>query len=608
MSRSLSLETLQKIGQTVELGGWVNAVRSHGKLIFLDLRDRAGIVQIVLNPQTYGHDFSPVKKLKSEDVISILGRVKKREGNLVNPNLETGSIEIEASEVKTLSEAEKLPFDLGAKELDLSLVNLLDYRSLTLRHPKVKAIFKVQETILQSFRKTMKEIDFTEFAAPIIVASATEGGAEVFPVDYYDYRAYLGQSPQLYKQIMVSIFERVFTLGYAFRAEPSVTTRHLSEYRGLDVEMGYITDFADIMDVVEKVIKNVFADLKSERSVELGLHETTVPQISERIPRIHFKKVKDILFVRTGRDQRGELNLEPAEEREICRWAKEKYGSELIFVTHYPTKKRPFYTFVDPSDPTYTYSFDLLGRGVEWVTGGQRINKYEELISAMKRKNLNPADFEIYLQAFRYGMPPEGGFCIGLERITQLVLGLVNIREATLFPRDMERVDQRLSVLQPHTRKVPQNLYRAITSLLEKEKIAFKKFEHEPVYTSEQAAKVRGTKLEEGAKALIVFADQKPLMLVLSAAQKVDVAKLKKELMIKNFRMASADEVKALSGVEIGAVPPFGNLLNLETFFDAKLSKNEKVSFNAGEHTKSLQLKYKDLEKLVKPKILDFSK
>ena len=445
MQRSLTIETLEKVDKEVRLLGWVSTVRDHGKIVFVDLRDRSGIVQLVGDKH--------LGELHSEDTLEITGTVKARPEKLINPEIPTGKIEVEVKEIKVLSQAEPLPFDIGGKDLNLELSTLLDNRSLTLRHPKVQAIFKVQETIINAFRKTLKEQDFTEIQVPTIVPTATEGGSQVFKIKYFDTDAYLAQSPQLYKQIMVGVFERVFTLAHAYRAEPSMTTRHMTEYLGLDAEMGFIDSFEDIMTAVEKVITDVFNQVGKERKAELALFGATIPKITSPFPRLKMREAQEIIFTRTGRDNRSEPDLEPEDEKEICRYALEKYGSDLIFITHYPTKKRPFYTFPDPEDPEYTCSFDLLGRGLEWVTGGRRINDYQTLLEKIKERGNKPEDFTLYLQAFKYGMPPEGGFCLGAERITMQILGLKNVKEASLFPRDMERIDMRLSELHPQEAK-----------------------------------------------------------------------------------------------------------------------------------------------------------
>jgi len=437
--RILNIETPKHIGKEIKVAGWVNSKRAHGKIVFLDLRDRSGILQVVADERL-------AKEIKEEDVLEIVGEIRERPKETINPKLKTGEIELLAKEIKVLAKSETLPFDL--KNLNLSLPKLLDFRPLTLRNEKIKKIFRIEEEVIDSFRRTMKNLGFFEFQAPTIVASATEGGAELFPVDYYGKKAFLAQSPQLYKQILVSSFERVFTVCKAFRAEPSVTTRHISEYISLDCEFGFIESWEEILDVCQEVIKNIFLSVEENCKEELASFQATCPKVKGKIPRLKLKEAQEIISQKTGKDKTKEPDLSPEDEREICQFAKEKYDSELIFITHYPTQKRPFYTFEDPEDPNYTLSFDLLFRGLEIVTGGQRINDYKYLIKKMKRFGLNPKNFQYYLQAFKYGMPPEGGFAIGGERVVKQILNLENIREASLFPRDMERIDIRLSSLE----------------------------------------------------------------------------------------------------------------------------------------------------------------
>lgn len=448
MERTLILECNNKIGEQVKICGWVQVRRDHGKIIFLDISDRSGVIQVVATGELAGlpaEASAKVGDLHPQDVVCIEGEVSKRPENLVNPNLETGSIELQAKFIEVLAKAEELPFDLGTKELNLQLPTLLDYRSLTLRHPQVKEIFRVQEVVIDAFRDALREKGFTEFQAPVIIPQTAEGGAEVFEVNYFGQKAYLAQSPQFYKQIMVGVFERVFTVNKTLRAEPSVTTRHLTEITTLDAEMGFINSWEDVMEMVEYTIKYVFARIEKECQIALKLHNSTIPQIAIKIPRVKLREAQEIIFKRTGVDHRKEPDLAPEDEREIARWAQEKHGSELVFVTHYPVSKRPFYTYEDPDDPGYTLSFDLIGRGTEWLTGGQRINNLETLVKKAEERGVNLKKSELYLQAFRFGMPPEGGFSFGSERITMHILGLSNVREASLFPRDMERVDVRLS-------------------------------------------------------------------------------------------------------------------------------------------------------------------
>lgn len=421
MARTLIKDTLNKVGETVTINGWVNVRRDHGKIIFLDVGDRSGVVQVIADqPVNLGA------------AVGITGEVRARPEKLVNPKLATGKIEITAKEIKVLADSQVYPFDMGKPELDLELPTLLDHRSLTLKHPKVKEIFKVQETILEAFRKTAQDFGCTEIIVPTISASATEGGADVFLVDYFGRKAFLTQSPQLYKQMLVPVFERVFTISKAYRAEPSVTTRHLTEATQLDCEFGF-ADFTTLLDYLEEMGTKIL------KVVEVK-HE--VPKIHYgKIPRLKMREVQEIIFQEFGRDVRQEKDLGPQDEADIGAWALKKYQSDLVTVTHYPTAKRAFYTMPDPQNSEFSLSYDLLFRGLEILSGSQRINKYDELITAIKKRGLDPKDFEMYLMAFKYGMPPEGGFSFGLERLTMKLLELGNVRQASLYPRDTERVD-----------------------------------------------------------------------------------------------------------------------------------------------------------------------
>jgi len=440
MERTLISETIKKVSQKVRLCGWVNTCRDHGKMVFIDLRDRSGLVQIVGDEK--------LGELRSEDVIEVEGLVRERPANMVNEKISTGKVEIEIESIKILAKSAELPFDMGI-ELKVQLPTLLDFRPLVLRHPTQKAIFDTQEKIVQSFRSYLNKEGFREIFCPTITATATEGGAELFKIDYFDYEAFLAQSPQFYKQICVGAFERVFTIAHAYRAEPSITTRHLTEYIGLDVEMGFIDSWQDIYQTADKLLKFVFKEIEKIKPEIDSLRgqgkEIIIPETVDETPVLKLREAQKIIFKRTGRDNRQEPDLEPADEEEICKWAKEDKKSDLVIITHYPTKKRPMYTFPDPKDPDYTYSFDILGMGVEWATGGQRINDYQQLYESIKSRGYNPDNFSFYLQAFKYGMPPEGGFCLGLERITQHLLGLENVRQASLFPRDLSRVDVKLA-------------------------------------------------------------------------------------------------------------------------------------------------------------------
>jgi len=433
--RTLISETVSHVNKSVTVEGWIHLRRDHGKLIFLALRDRSGFLQIVVNANKSSNAYETVKELRPEFAVKIIGVVKKRPENAIDKSSIAGSVELEAQEIIVLSKAEVLPFDMGGKDLNLELPTLLDNRSLTLRHPSVLEIFKVQAKVLEGFRKTVEKLGCTEIVVPTIVASSTEGGAELFEVNYYGHKVFLSQSPQLYKQIMVSVFERVYTISHAYRAEPSVTTRHLCETTQMDCEFGFV-EFGELLDLLEETTIEMFKYVqKSCKIEELKLG---------KIPRFRLREAQEIIFKEFGRDSRQEKDLTPQDEIDICKWAKEKHKSDFVIITHFPTKTKPFYTMPDPKDPEYSLSYDLLFKGVEILSGSQRINDYSQLKKSIEVRGMNAKNFEIYLMAFKYGMPQEGGFSFGLERITMKLINLPNIREASLFPRDMERVDERL--------------------------------------------------------------------------------------------------------------------------------------------------------------------
>lgn len=436
MDRTLIVNTVEKVGEKVRLEGWVNTIRDHGKISFIDLCDRSGIIQCV---------GANLEHVSPESVIEIVGTVAKRPEKLVNEKIKTGIIEIQIESLKVISPAAELPFDMGTEDLNLDLPVLLDYRSLTLRHKKQQAIFKLQAVVINAFREALTKKDFVEFQAPSIISAVPEGGAEVFKVKYFDHEAYLSQSPQLYKSLLVGVFERVFSVNKVFRAEPSVTTRHLTEVTSLDAEFGFIDSWKEVLDMEEYVVRYIFSEVENKCSEELALFGATVPKLSDKIPLLKLREAQEIIFKRTGRDVRNEKDLAPEDEREICKWSAEEKGSDLVFVSHFITKKKPFYVYPDPDDPTYAFSVDLLGRGVEWSSGGQRLNNYEDIIKNVHEWGLKEEDVGLYLQSFKYGVPPLGGFALGAERVTMHILGLKNIREASIFPRDMERIDRRLS-------------------------------------------------------------------------------------------------------------------------------------------------------------------
>ncbi|MBP6882373.1 MAG: aspartate--tRNA(Asn) ligase [Candidatus Levybacteria bacterium] len=437
MNRTLIKNVIVSVGEKVLLQGWVDTKRDHGKLTFIDLRDRSGKVQCV--------GFEKMSDLTIQSAVELTGTVKARPERMVNKELPTGTVEIDVEEYTVLGKAEPLPFDIGKKELDLELPTLLDHRGLTLRHPKVQAIFKVQAVIIDSFREFMKSQDFMEFQAPAITPAVAEGGSEVFEVGYFEHKAYLTQSPQLYKQIVMSAFERVFSVNKVFRAEPSITTRHLTEIVSLDAEMAFIKDWKDVRDMADQTVKYIFKQLEEKCQNELALFDVTLPTVIEQTPTMSLKEAQEKIYENSKRDVRNEKDLNPEDEREICDIVKRETGSDLVFIYGYPTKKKPFYVYPNPENPEVNEGMDLLCRGLEWLSGGRRVNDYSQLLDQVREWGMDPEKIKLFLEAFKYGVPPEGGFAFGAERITMQVLGLKNVREAVMFPRDMERVDFRLS-------------------------------------------------------------------------------------------------------------------------------------------------------------------
>ncbi len=442
MSRTLISDLHDHIGKEVSISGSVVIRRDHGKLIFLDIRDRSGVVQAVALPN-HPEAVSAASALRPEWVIRVAAQVNKRPEKMVKVGESNGDIELELISIDVLGEAKELPFELGT---DLNLDTRLDYRPYTLREPKARAIFKVQAEIVRAYREALGAEGFTEFQAPKIVGDDAEGGAGVFKVEYLkDKDAYLATSPQLYKQIMVGVFERVFTTGSAFRAEKHATTRHLNEIAMLDAEMGYIDSQFDVMAVFTKVLRHISAHLEKTCTAEFALLGATLPKCPAEFPHMKLREAQEIITKETGEDCTKEPDLEPEHERWLCKYALEKFDSDFIFITGYPTTKRPFYTMEDPENPGFSKCFDLLFRGVEISSGNQRVHDYDTLVEKMKWKGLNPDNFSFYLQAFKYGIPPHGGWGLGLERLTQKYLGLDNVKEAALFPRDLNRIDNLLS-------------------------------------------------------------------------------------------------------------------------------------------------------------------
>ena len=427
LERTFISEVKDSQDETILLRGWVYKIIDLSNIVFVKLRDKSGIIQLVTNKEQ-------IEGLKLENAIEVIGKKSKNEKA-------PGGIEIIVDEIKILGRTyyDKLPFEINSYKNKAALETQLDHRTIALRRPEIRAIFKVQNEIEQAFRDYLRSKNFEQIHTAKIIDSSTEGGSEMFTVNYFDIRSFLAQSPQFYKQMMVGAgFERVYEIGHAYRAELHNTWRHLNEYVSLDVEMGFIKDEFELMDLEEGFLDYLFKHLNKVCKKELEMYKVELPN-EVKIPRITLEEAHKILLEKYNKKS-PIGNIDAKGEELICDYVKKEYGTEFVFLTKYPVAKRPMYTMPDDEDKTLTKSFDLIYDGLEITTGGQRINDYEMLKENIIKFGLNPEDFDFYLDTFKYGMPPHGGFAIGLERLTMKILKLSNIREATLVPRDMKRL------------------------------------------------------------------------------------------------------------------------------------------------------------------------
>lgn len=431
-------------GETILIKGWINVRRDQGKMIFLDIRDRSGLVQGVILPN-YTETIEIGKNIRAEYAVAITGKINERPEKNKKSDILNGDIEMEIMSIEILAKAETLPFEISGNEIEQDLTTQLNNRTLMLRHKRVQAIMKVQAVVIDSFREFMKENDFFEFQAPCIVPATAEGGSEVFKIDYFKHKAYLTQSPQLYKQIVMSAFERVFSVNKVFRAEPSSTTRHLTEIVSLDCEFGFINSLNDVIEMEEKCFKYILDSIKNKCETELKLLKVELPTMIDKTPILSLQEAQEKIFAKFGRDVRGEKDLNAEDERNISEIIKEETNSDFVFVYGYPTRHKPFYVYPNQTNPEINEGVDLICKGLEWSSGGRRINDYEQLLKSVKDRGMDENSLNSFLQAFKYGVPPEGGFAFGAERITMQILNLKNVREASMFPRDLNRIDTSLS-------------------------------------------------------------------------------------------------------------------------------------------------------------------
>jgi nondiscriminating aspartyl-tRNA synthetase len=433
--RTLAAELPQRVGEQVTLQGWLHRRRTLKSVAFLVLRDRTGLAQAVFAGP---HEAAAVEGIPEETVLQVTGTA------VANPQA-PGGVEVTGPAVTALSgPAEAPPFDLYRPTVTAALPTILDHAPVALRHPLLRARHAISAASATGFRAALDGLGFTEIHTPKVVASATESGANVFALDWFGSRAYLAQSPQFFKQAMVGVFERVYEVGPVFRAEPHDTARHLAQYTSLDAELGFVADHRQVMEVLREAVAGMAAAVGERAAHECGLLGVAPPEVPRRIPEIHFVEAQELLAghaaEHTGEDPRGEPDLAPAHERWLSAWAEREHGSEFLFVTGYPMAKRPFYTHPEPGRPQFSNSFDLLFRGLELVTGGQRLHRIEDYLSALAERGEPAGPYEGYLAAFRHGMPPHGGFALGLERWTARLTGADNVRLAALFPRDISRL------------------------------------------------------------------------------------------------------------------------------------------------------------------------
>lgn len=433
MERIRTVEVDKHVGERVYVAGWLHSLRRLGGVNFLVVRDGWGIVQVVTESET---ELGPL-----QDGVPGVESIVAVEGVVVSEAQAPGGIELHQPRIEVITPVtEGPPVSLNKRKITASMGTLLDHAVVTNRHPARRAVLRLGAGVMTGFRSILIERGFTEIQTPKIVAAATESGANVFKLDYFGRPAFLAQSPQFYKQDMVGVFERVFEVGPVFRAEPHDTTRHINEYVSLDVEFGFIENHFTVMALLRDVIAGILMTLHEQYAAELKILQVKMPEVPEKIPHIFFPEAQELIFKRHKTDVRDEPDLSPQDERWLGEWAQQEFGSDFLFVTGYPMRKRPFYTHPDPEHPAYSNSFDLLFRGTELVTGGQRLHLYSDYITALEQAHLPIEPFEAYLEAFKYGMPPHGGFAIGLERLLMQLTGMNNIRLTTTFPRDLTRL------------------------------------------------------------------------------------------------------------------------------------------------------------------------
>lgn len=602
MEKRILAKDLEKhVQKKVTIRGWLNNLRPFGKLTFLLLRDRSGLTQVIIEDK---EEQKKVKHLQPGSILKIQGLVRKSDEDSSKTELADPKITVE-NEVTDVP-----PIDYYKPEIQSDLDFILDHRPISLRNQKLQAVFKVQAEIAHAYRLFMHDqMEATEYFPPNMLGASSEGGSEFFNVDYFDHTATLAQSSQLYKQIMVGVNEKVFAIAPFFRAEPSHTTRHLSEGKQLEFEMGFFSHWHEILDTLEACVKFIVSYLEKNAKDSLSILGDTLVKAPQNvsIPRLTFKEALELCFQRTGIDERNEPDLSPSMEKELCAWALEKHGTDFVFVTDWKTEKRPFYSFQSEDDPELTNTFDLLCAGTEITSGGQRRNSYQSMVDGLHLKGMKEEDFTDYLSIFKYGMPPHGGFGLGLERVTMTFLKLKNIREASLFPSDPKRIAG--VRIKANIFFGGETIRNEIIRLCNKNELEYQHLKHEKTPTSEDSSNVRQTAIEEGVKAILVRGKKTKsnFQFNIPADKKLDM-KAVSQAVGEKCEFEDPKIIEERFGLEIGGVPPFGNLIDIDNYFDLELQEKKRIAFNAGLSTESILMNSSDLQKITDPKWGHFSK
>lgn len=588
MERILAASLKEHLHKPVMIRGWLHTIRALGKINFLIVRDRSGLAQVVVADREMAR---ALHALQPGSIVRVEGQAIPAEKadlgvEIIDPKL---TIETPIHAV--------CPIDYYKPTITADLEFILDNRPMALRNQKLQAVFAIQAELTHAYRLFMHDIvGAVEYFAPNMIGASSEGGAEFFNVDYFGYTATLAQSSQLYKQIMVGVNERVFALMPFFRAENSNTTRHLTEGKQFEFEMGFFEHWHELLDVQERCIKYMIKHLNTHSAQHLALLDKPLILAPEEVPvpRLTFQEAQELFYERTGLDERLEPDLSPAAERELCAWARAEFGTDLVFVTDWKTSKRPFYSAPKEDDPHLTNTFDLLCAGTEITSGGQRRHTYESMVEGIRLKGMDPANFGDYLSIFQYGMPPHGGFGMGLERATMTFLGLDNIRKASLFPSDPKRIaGNRIK------KKIfygPETVRNEIIRLLHDAEVPFAHTIHPPFTSPQEAAESRKLPEDNCLKSIIVRGKttKKNALFVLPITQRLDM-KAVATLLGEKCEVEAAEVIQERFGLLPQGVPPFGTLLNIDTFFDRSIGTLDQVGFCCGSPIESLVFSARDL-------------